>query len=60
MLFIHIIFVGKGGRVVALKNESDGYVPTGEHKQGAFGVRFCRKKGSLGVDKKKKDGHLIV
>ena len=28
--------------------ETDGYVPTGERKQGAFGVRFRRKKEVIG------------
>ena len=37
----------------ALEYESDGYVPTGKRKQGAFGVGFCRKKGSLGMGTKK-------
>ena len=32
----------------ALEYESDGYVPTGERKQGAFGVGFRRKKGVIG------------
>ena len=32
----------------ALEYESDGYVPTGERKQGAFGAEFRRKKGVIG------------
>ena len=32
----------------ALEYESDGYMPTGERKQGAFGVGFRRKKGVIG------------
>ena len=32
----------------ALEYESDGYVPTREQKQGAFGVGFRRKKGIIG------------
>ena len=37
----------------ALEYEIDGYVPTGERKQGAFGAEICRKRGSLGVRSKK-------
>ena len=32
----------------ALKYESDGYVPTAENENGAFGVGFRRKKGVIG------------
>ena len=34
----------------AVGYEKDGYVPTAERKQGAFGVGICRKRGSLGVE----------
>ena len=37
----------------AFEYESDEYVPTGERKQGAFGVGFRRKKGGFGVRSKK-------
>ena len=36
----------------ALEYESNGHVPTGERKQGAFSVGFQRKRGSLGVGSK--------
>ena len=43
----------------ALKYESEGYVPTGERKQGAFGVGFRRKKVSLGVGSKKIGSFMV-
>ena len=42
-----LIFPPGGG---ALEYESDGYVPTGERKQGEFGVGFHRKKGVIGCE----------
>ena len=42
-------FFGGGG----LEYESDGYVPTGGRKQGAFSVGFHRKKGVIGCGIKK-------
>ena len=41
---------GGGG---APEYKSDGYVPTRERKQRAFGVGFHRKWGSLGMGSKK-------
>ena len=43
------MWTGGGG---TLGYELDGYVPTRERKQGAFGVGFRRKKGLLGVESK--------
>ena len=47
----------------ALEYESDGHVPTGELKQGAFNVGFRRKKKGVtvcGIQKKKKNGPSLV
>ena len=43
----------------ALEYKSDGYVPTGERKQGLSGVGFRRKRGSLAVGILKKKLGLL-